>query len=123
MSQDTASLEQAYVAKKAQYDATPWYSFLTKFKLKKELGQIEDVYAKQADMTTAYQSAAAPSTYTGATGGVAPGSAAAPRKSYTSVVDSLKGGDTSGVSASLDAYRAADAARKAAAAAGPQGER
>ena len=130
MGADTRQLEQMYIAKKAELDAVPWWKFWEKSSLKSQLSQIEDVYARQTDMTTAYQGAgqaAAPSTYVpvqqAAQGGVAPGSAAAPRTSYNSVMDAMKSNDSAAMEQTMDAYRKATAARAAAAARGPNGER
>jgi hypothetical protein len=120
---DTAQLQQMYAAKQAELNAVPWWKFWEKSKIKQELSMIEDVYSKQSDLSAAYTGSGAPSGYVPQQNAAAPGSAAAPNNSYSSVMDAMKSNNTAAAQASMDAYRKADAARRAAAAQGPSSER
>lgn len=128
--QDTRQLEQMYLAKRQELDAVPWWKFWEKSRIKKELTMIEDVYARQMDMTSAYQqptvAAAAPSTYVPSApeNTSAPaGTAAAPATTYNSLVDSLRSNNSAAAQAAMDAHRRANAARNAQRRLGPQSER
>lgn len=120
---DSRQLEQAYVAKRQQLDAVPWWKFWEKSKIKRELAMIEDVYARQLDLTIPRAGQPAAPTVTPAPATQSAAGPAPADTTYRGVVDALKSGEADAARRALDARRAISETRRSLRELGPRPER
>lgn len=123
MALDSRQLEQTYVAKRQQLDAVPWWKFWEKSKIKKELAMIEDVYARQLDLTAPASAQPGQPVVTPAAAPVQAAGPAPADTTYGSVVDAVKSGQGDAAREALDARRRVLDARRGLRQDGPAAER
>jgi len=124
IAQETQQLQSLYWQKKQEIDQLPWYRFLEKSKMNRDLEMIADLYNRQLQLQESIMASgtgyAAQPDATPAGGSSGP---LEPKKTIQSIVDSVSSADTAAAMEALKVHKELFERRKAQRLKGPQGER